>query len=81
MKGQSEFKSSEKTENRKRAMGRYCSQRVAAKKEKAEETKRPKTKEAKPSGGEEVKRSKVKQEQEIIVEKMNQFKRADLCIV
>ena len=57
------------------------SQRVAAKKEKAEETKRSKTKEAKRSEGEEVKCSKVKQEQEIIVEKVNQFKRADLCIV
>ena len=46
---------------------------MAAKKENAEETKR--------SAGEEVKCSKVKQEQEIIVEKVNQFKRADLCIV
>ena len=54
---------------------------MAAKKEKAEETKRSKTKEAKRSEGEEVKYSKVKQEQEIIVEKVNQFKRADLCIV
>ena len=55
---------------------------MAAKKEKAKETKRSKTKEAKRlEGGEEVKCSKVKQEQEIIVEKVNQFKRADLCIV
>ena len=55
---------------------------MAAKKEKAEETKRSKTKEAKRSEGEEVKCSEVvKQEQEIIVEKVNQFKRADLCIV
>ena len=62
-------------------MGRYCSQRVAAKKEKAKETKRSKMKEAKRSEGEEVKYSEVvKQEQEIIVEMVNQFKRADLCI-
>ena len=54
---------------------------MAAKKEKAEETKRSKTKEAKRSEGEEVKCSKVKQEQEIIVEKVNQFNRADVCIV
>ena len=54
---------------------------MAAKKEKAEETKRSKTKEAKRSEGEEVKCSKVKQEQEIIVEKVNQFKRVDICIV
>ena len=54
---------------------------MAAKKEKAEEIKRSKTKEAKRSEGEEVKCSKVKQEQEIIVENVNQFKRTDLCIV
>ena len=55
---------------------------MAAKKEKAEETKRSKTKEAKRSEGEEVKCSEVvKQEQEIIVAKVNQFKLADLCIV
>ena len=58
------------------------SQRLAVKKEKAEETKRSKTKEAKRSEGEEVKCSKVvKQEQEIILEKVNQIKQADLCIV
>ena len=55
---------------------------MAAKKEKAKETKRSRTEEAKRLEGEEVKCSEVvKQEQEIIVEKVNQFKRADLCIV